>query len=97
MKAPTPSPLHPVSSTAQTFDELEAIRARLEDAQRAESDAIRKLDELTRRAESDKATFDKLFAEVRETRQRAVEVYEEWNRTVEKVREDQAERTRKRR
>src|SRR3982751_712528 len=68
MKAPTPTPLHPVSSPAQTFDELEAIRVRLEDAQHAESEAIRKLDELTRRAESDKAAFDKLFAEVRETR-----------------------------
>jgi fructosamine-3-kinase len=43
------------------------------------------------------ATFDRLFAEVRETRRRAVEVYEEWNRTVAKIREDQAERTRKRR
>jgi hypothetical protein len=97
MKAPIPSPLHPVSTPAQTFDELEAIRARLEEAQHAESDAIRKLGELARQAASDKATFDRLFAEVRETRRRAVAVYEEWNRTVAKIREDQAERTRKRR
>jgi hypothetical protein len=97
MKAPPRSSLRPVSSQAGTFEELDAIRARLEDAQRAESDAIGKLSELALRAQVDRAAFDQLFAEVRATRKYAVGVYEEWNRTVAKVREARDERARKRR
>lgn len=97
MKAPPRSTLRQVPSQAETFEDLEAIRARLEEAQRAESEAIAQLSELARRSEVDRAAFDQLFAEVRATRRYAVAVYQEWNRTVAKVREDRAERARKRR
>jgi hypothetical protein len=94
MKPLKRTPLRPLSSTAQTFEELEEIRARLVDAQHAEELAIRKLNELNLKARADKALFRKRLAQAHATRERAVAAYEEWKEAVQRFREQTAARVR---
>jgi hypothetical protein len=94
MKALKGTTLRPLSSTAQTFEELEEIRARLVDAQRAEERAIRKLNELNLEARANKELFRKRLAQAHATRERAVAAYVAWKEAVQRYREQAAARTR---
>jgi hypothetical protein len=80
----------------ETLEDLEAIRARLVRSQRDEATAIRKLNELSMKRQADKAAFDKLLADAKATRDRALAAYEAWSRAVESYRADAVTRVRER-
>lgn len=94
MKELPTSPLRPLSASAETFDELEEIRARLVRAQASEDQALRRLGEATQRAKENRAVLNKLLAEALATRRRAIEAYAEWNRAVERINEMSKQRKR---
>ena len=68
--------------TMEAQEHLEILRADLVRAQRAESAAIRRLNEFAVRGGGDKQTFQALLDATHKARDISVAAYERWNRAV---------------
>ena len=69
-------------SAMDTLTQLHDLHERLVRAQRAETNAIRKLGEFTASGKRQSEGFQALLDAVHRARRHTVEIYEEWNRVV---------------